>query len=330
MEFLMFLSTKKILLAIGLLLFLSACGGGGDGAGGSATTTTKNGVLIDSAVMGARYESTSHSGLTDANGTFVYEVDEIISFYVGDILFGSTTGQSRVTPINFVANAVDASNPQVINIIRFLQTLDEDNNPDNGIVIPVIVSTMASGQTVDFSLSLSAFENTANTLVNFLTSGNTSTLISAAAAIAHFQSSTGIGGNNTSTSSGEFGGLDLSGADSVGTGTRFDASIASTASSSTIVVISWGSNTPGSVLTVTTDNGEVQTVIFVKVVNMNEVYAYSLSCNRQGVDCSGLSLNLSSKSLTFSGVSLPIGSATSGNTNPATAPLLLDGTVTWE
>jgi hypothetical protein len=152
------------------------------------TITNTNKVLlgrfIDSAVEGLRFETPTQSGLTDTNGTFKYVGGEFIRFYIGDILLGESRGFALLNPMNLVP--ADSNNQQVINILRFVQSLDEDNNPDNGIRIPEIVATQALGQALDFSLSSANFEITANALLTLLTSGSVNKLVDAASAQAHF------------------------------------------------------------------------------------------------------------------------------------------------
>ena len=160
---------------------------------GPGTRTVLSGRFIDSAVEGLRFETPTQSGLTDANGIFKYINGEVVSFYIGDILLGASTGITRITPMNLVPG--DSNNPQVINILRFVQSLDEDNNPDNGIRITETVSTRALGQALDFSLSTVDFENSANALLTLLTSGSVNMLIDASTAQVHFLASLNISDN---------------------------------------------------------------------------------------------------------------------------------------
>jgi hypothetical protein len=150
-------------------------------------------MFIDSAVEGLRFETPTQSGLTDANGTFNYINGEAVSFFIGDIMLGTSPGITRLTPMNLVPG--DSSNPQVINILRFVQSLDEDNNPDNGIRITDTISTRAIGQALDFSLSIADFEKTANALLTLLTSGSVNILVDASSAQAHFLASLNVSQN---------------------------------------------------------------------------------------------------------------------------------------
>ncbi len=168
----------KLLLFL-LLFFLTACGSGGGGGGGggggdtvpdSSSTTTpepttpvvvvQEGVFLDSAVQGLSYFSGNQSGVTDANGTFTYEEGQSVDFFLGDIFLGSGTGEAVMTPVELVSEATDASHPTVVNIARFLQTLDRDADTSNGIAISETVSTAteASLLDVDFDVSTTEFE----------------------------------------------------------------------------------------------------------------------------------------------------------------------------
>jgi hypothetical protein len=153
----------------------------------TSTKTVLSGRFIDSAVEGVRFETPTQSGLTDVFGIFKYIGGETVSFSIGDILLGTSTGRTRLTPMDLVPG--DLNNPQVVNILRFVQSLDEDNNPDNGIRIPDAVSIRALGQTLDFSLSTAGFEIAANALLTLLTSGSVNVLIDASSAQAHFMAS---------------------------------------------------------------------------------------------------------------------------------------------
>ena len=159
------------------------------------TNTTKvlSGMFIDSAVEGLRFETHTQSGFTDANGIFKYINGEAVSFFIGDIMLGTSPGITRLTPMNLVPG--DSSNPQVINILRFVQSLDEDNNPDNGIRITDTISTRAIGQALDFSLSTADFEKAANALLTLLTSGLVNILVDASSAQAHFLASLNVSQN---------------------------------------------------------------------------------------------------------------------------------------
>jgi len=132
---------RNIFSVVPLVLALSACGGGGSGSGTPpATGVTASGVFLDAEVEGLTYQSGSSAPrTTDANGTFTYTVGQPLTFSIGGVQLGTLTdGAARCTPDDFVVP---------LNIARFLQTLDADGNPDNGIDL-TIASAALAGTTV--------------------------------------------------------------------------------------------------------------------------------------------------------------------------------------
>ena len=165
-------------MSYALVSALVACGGGGGSSGGGGDssgggsgpgpTTAETGVFLDSPVSGLRSEATPSgmSGVTDDLGTFDYTPGDTVSFYVGDIFIGSAAGVTTVTPLSLVPGATLYSDFRVINIARFLQSLDEDRDPDNGISISAAVAA-ATGGIVPGGLDFDAvnFFSEANALV---------------------------------------------------------------------------------------------------------------------------------------------------------------------
>lgn len=132
--------------------------------GGSSTTfdlllavdpppagTVATGVFRDSTVIGLGYVSGAHSGLTDASGAFTYETGQGITFSVGQVNIGTVpTAKALITPIDLVAHGTGTSN-HVLNVVRFLMLLDQDNDPSNGVQISTAVTAAAaSWGPVDF------------------------------------------------------------------------------------------------------------------------------------------------------------------------------------
>jgi penicillin amidase len=94
------------------------------------------GYFEDSAVQGLKYKTITNEGMTDKSGKFYYCTGELITFYVGDIKLGeSAEAKSYMTPKDLVPQ--DKGNPEQnkLLIARFLQTLDSNNNPKDGITI---------------------------------------------------------------------------------------------------------------------------------------------------------------------------------------------------
>jgi len=177
---------------ISLFLLLSACSSGGGNS--PDNNATQSGVFIDSPVEGLSYASATLNGTTDADGAFSYETNETVTFSIGDITLGSTSGAAVITPVDMVNGATSETDPVVTNIARFLQTLDDDGNPDNGIMISNTVSNLAAGKNIDFMLSTSDFENNGNvqTVVAELTASTSAgarTLVTATQAQTHLNGS---------------------------------------------------------------------------------------------------------------------------------------------
>jgi len=190
-----------VLIPIGVMALASivASGGGGGGGdsggegGGDPIGTDLSGQFVDSAVSGLRYVTSGGTqGTTDASGTFSYKAGETVSFYLGEILIGEASGAAIVTPVSLVPGATDETNTTVSNIARFLQTLDDDDNPDNGIQISAAVSAAGAGMVVDFTLSAADFDAATAAIVDGLTalrSSGARTLVSVADAQLHLAGS---------------------------------------------------------------------------------------------------------------------------------------------
>ncbi len=137
-----------VILSLGAL---HACGGSGEGDGLAGVPPHEGppagiGVFKDSNVMGLSYTSGSKTGVTGADGTFGYELNQPTTFKVGAIPLGTTTGNSVVTPIDLVAGG-RSDTPEVLNRIRFLMMLDADGDEQNGIVISANVQARAANWT---------------------------------------------------------------------------------------------------------------------------------------------------------------------------------------
>ncbi len=143
---------------------LAACGGGGGGGGGAAA---RSGTFVDDPVAGVHFVSGAFSGETDAAGTFSYAFNgDFITFTVGDIEIGTGHVRPIMTPLDLVRDgdptAVDETNEHTANIGRFLQTVDDDGDPANGILITQAVHDMAVGLSIEFAQAVAAFESDAD------------------------------------------------------------------------------------------------------------------------------------------------------------------------
>ena len=118
-------------------------GGGSSGGGSTPSTTTTYGILVDSVLVGVAYTTSSDSTVkyTGADGSFIYKTGDSVIFKVGSATIG-TYNTTKIATDGIVTLqdivGVDPSNTtdtKVVNIAQFLQSLDTDNNPANGIVI---------------------------------------------------------------------------------------------------------------------------------------------------------------------------------------------------
>lgn len=165
---------NKLAAAVALALLTSACGGGGDdeedddpplnpqAPGWSsppappappAAGSTQSGVFRDANVQGLEYTSGTLSGVTGADGRFQYQAGSDVTFKVGAVTLGSFQGQPFITPVHLPTVAQNVGD-QIDNRVRFLQMLDLDGNPENGIEISANLRSRAATWTqVDFTVA---------------------------------------------------------------------------------------------------------------------------------------------------------------------------------
>jgi hypothetical protein len=172
---------KRISLIFLATIVLASCGGGG-----SDSPSTLTGVFIDSPVINIGYRTATQNGTTNSRGEFKYLAGETVTFFIGDLEFPPVLGAEVVTPLD-MADTDDVAHHMVINIIRLLQSLDEDLNPGNGITITQTAKDNALA--VNFDLPVGLFEN--QTAVNFnLVNGGQdlllAELVSVTQALLHF------------------------------------------------------------------------------------------------------------------------------------------------
>ena len=117
-------------------IILSGCGGGD-----STTTTavaTGTGTYVDSAVAGVSYTCGGQSGVTDENGSFTFEVGSDCEFKMGDIVLRTVDGSMLVDGAKVLEDNVT--------VAAFLQTLDADGDPSNGITVLPAVANLIQEQ----------------------------------------------------------------------------------------------------------------------------------------------------------------------------------------
>jgi len=157
--------------ALTLLLGTIGCSGGG-GSGNSSTNAPLTGVFLDSPVSGLGYETRTHQGITEVGGAFSYQNGEAIRFYIGDMELCEVEAMPIITPIDCVGGTADVNHPMVTNMLIFLQAIDFDNDPENGIDIRTDLMHKEVGMQLDFSLDPDEFRENYD-FRNFLDSLNT-------------------------------------------------------------------------------------------------------------------------------------------------------------
>ncbi|MBU3915666.1 hypothetical protein KKA14_09045, partial [bacterium] len=170
-----FRQTSLNLLILCLFMVLTACqsGSGGDGDGDGGDNTPQTGIFIDAAVQGVSYSTSSGlTGTTDSSGAFTYMKGDVVSFSLSGISLGQAQGSSEITVLDIVGatqpshaqlynwlkeknmgSGANALLKRALNISLFLQTLDEDNNPDNGIEITTATANKLSNTTVSLNFA---------------------------------------------------------------------------------------------------------------------------------------------------------------------------------
>jgi len=136
---------------LGASLLLTACGGGGSGGGAANTptlppppapATVQTGVFKDANVGGVSYVSGGERGVTGLDGRFTCETGQDVSFAVGTVELGSAECATLVIPASLTASG-ELDDPLAVGLVRFLQMLDFDNDPLNGIDISADVREIA-------------------------------------------------------------------------------------------------------------------------------------------------------------------------------------------
>lgn len=142
------------------------------------------GVFWDGPVRGLAYVSGEQSGFTDDEGRFMYEDGKTVTFMVGDIVIGKAPASPIMTPADLVPDDRGYMDTTVANIVRFLETLDEDENPYNGIDIEA--NERYDDESIDFTLSEASFETEVEELVDEVF-GDQRDLVSLQSAMDHFR-----------------------------------------------------------------------------------------------------------------------------------------------
>ena len=177
------LVTFSIIAAVSILF--SACGTSTD------DITTFKSSISDSKIEGLTYTCGTTTGTTNKDGIFKYTSDcSVVEFSIGSIKIGSINtnninGQSTIYPSDLLGlDRNDTNNTQLINILQVLQSLDNDGNPNNGILID---SNTTNNLTGISPIDLDSNETNSSDISTIIENTTGKTLIKQDYAIAHYE-----------------------------------------------------------------------------------------------------------------------------------------------
>ena len=126
----------------------------------TAAREMRTGVLAGP-IIGLKFETPSESGVTDEKGQFKYRNGETVTFSLGDVVLGSAMASDHLNLaqiVSGVAGNIDkVRNPELVNLVRFLETLDQDGNIENGVTITPAESKLIGRHPIEFRQSEDAF-----------------------------------------------------------------------------------------------------------------------------------------------------------------------------
>jgi hypothetical protein len=108
--------------------------------------------------VGLTYVINGVEAKTDATGHFSYKAGDYITFKVGDIELGTALGKPFLSPVALAMGATSEADPTVTNISKFLQTIDNDKNPSNGIELTAAIHAAAKSKDIKFTNSTAIYD----------------------------------------------------------------------------------------------------------------------------------------------------------------------------
>ena len=180
----------RTIFAIFVVCLLSACGGSQDPVSTAKSATPEGpltGTFVDSAVSGLHYATDTQSGTTNEAGEYLFYPGESITFSVGSVQLPSAPATIEMTPLD-LAGTDRLDSTVVVNILQFLQTLDDDQNADNGIELET-AAAFINNLTVDFADENFSSQEAVQQIVKIAPANTNNRLIDADVALEHFGSS---------------------------------------------------------------------------------------------------------------------------------------------
>jgi len=140
------------------------------GSGEKETTSLLIGHYVGlGSVQNLEYKTPTQSGKTDINGSFKYLAGEIIIFSIGGLEITSTLAKENISPFDSI-DGITTSNLSILainqrvdkeqslnrlsSILQIFDAFDTDNNPNNGISLPINLENLLS----DIDINPSTFK----------------------------------------------------------------------------------------------------------------------------------------------------------------------------
>lgn len=156
----------------------------------TSTSQVQTGYLYDDVVGGLEYTTPTQSGVTGADGSFKYVAGEKVTFKLGNLTLGKATDANTTLTLFDLASTAQNSDGspsnEVTNMALLLQSLDEDQDPNNGITI----STATRNQFKTMSTRTLAADSNVTHLINVDANLTTVAIKDANVAIDHLISTT--------------------------------------------------------------------------------------------------------------------------------------------
>ncbi|HSW04096.1 esterase-like activity of phytase family protein [Aquabacterium sp.] len=153
------MNSSTPLLSLLSLLLLTACSD-------DAETPAISARLLDGAVEGAQYSASPSglSGRTGADGLLSCKPGDKLAFSVGGVSLGTADCSAMISAADLAGTAT-LSELKLQNRLVFLQALDEDDDPANGIRITAAVADALVGKSLDFNAAADAFDTALKALL---------------------------------------------------------------------------------------------------------------------------------------------------------------------
>ena len=193
---------RLLTIIIPAIVLIGCIGSGGSGPNSvsGAPRPPQAGLLVNSNVTGAQWETSGgESGLTD-DGEYSYERGETVTFSVGDIVLGvlgvTVDAASVLTPVE-LTGSTNPTDQAATNLYVFLQTIDENSpNSADGILITAATRAAFAGQTLNFNSDSATFTADFQALLDAVLPGKT--IVSEEEALGNFCEDTYIPGGGES------------------------------------------------------------------------------------------------------------------------------------